>query len=250
MKTIHSQASPSSRFPDAFPTHGAGRETTRSLLAHLVTASLAILPLPAVAQDADKLPLSVFCVEFATSLKSVYLRSSGKRHTKVDLSTANVVAAGDAPLVNGLVTLHGPPLSGNKYPVVASVKPGAIRKPLMVLVPNPQTAEPGYQSTVVDMDTAPFPLGSYQIVNLSPHPLRFKTDGKTTDIAPNAQMTFNPALKDGEVAAVTVEYKLGEDWLVASSSRWAGRMDRRTLVCIHQNPQTKRMLIKSIPLRE
>lgn len=250
MKTIHSRAHPPARFPQASLLDGVCRRTRRSLLAHLVTTSLAMLPLSAAEKNSDKLPLSVFCVEFATSLKSVYLKTSGDEHTKVDLSTANVVAAGEASLADGLVALYGPPTSGSEYPVVASVKPGAIRKPLMVLVPNPQTDQPGYQSTVVDMGTDKFPLGSYQIVNLSPHPVRFKTNDKSKEIAPNAEMLFNPSLKDGEVAAVTVEYKLGEDWLVVSSSRWAGRKDRRTLVCIHQSPQNKRMLIKSVPLRE
>lgn len=224
--------------------------SSRLVLANLITASLAMFPLSAAEKNSDKLPLSVFCVEFATSLKSVYLKTSGDGHTKVDLSTANVVSAGDAPLADGLVALYGPPVSGSEYPMVASAKPGDIRKPLMVLVPNPPSGQPGYQSTVVDMDTEQFPLGSYQIVNLSPYPVRFKTDDKSKDLAPNAVMRFNPSLKDGEVAAVTVEYKLGEDWLVLSSSRWAGRKDRRTLVCVHQHPQNKRMLIKSIPLRE
>ena len=249
MKNVHSHASPSSRLPQASLTDRVGGRSGRRLLAHLVTTSLAVLPLAAAGQ-ADKLPLSVFCVEFATSLKSVYLEGSGNKHTKVELSTANVVSAGEAPLVDGLVALYGPPTSGSEYPVVASAKPGAIRKPLMVLVPNPEGEQPPYHSTLVDMAPDGFPLGSYQIVNLSPHPVRFKTGDKAKEIAPNAEMLFKPAIKDGEVVAVTVEYKLGDDWLVASSSRWAGRMDRRTLVCIHQNPQTKRMLIKSVPLRE
>ena len=213
-------------------------------------ASLVILPLSAAEKNPAKLPLSVFCVEYATSLKSVYLKTSGGAHGKVDLSTANVVAAGEAPLVEGAVSLYGPPASGNEYPMVATVKPGAIRKPLMVIAPNPQAEGLRYLSTVVDMDLDRFPLGSYSIVNLSPHPVRFKTGDKSKEIAPNAEMLFNPALKDGEVTAVTIEYKPGDDWLVASSSRWAGRKDRRSLVCIHLNPQNKRMLIKSIPLRE
>jgi len=215
-----------------------------------LVASLAILPLGASADDPAKLPLSIFCVEYAPSLKSIYVKTPADPHKMIDLSTANVVAAGDVPLVDGVIPLYGPPTTGTEYPMVASVRPGAIRKPLMVILPNSQPGGMPYQSRVVDMDMDKFPLGSYRIVNLSPHPVRFRTGDKSKDIAPHAEMLFNPALKAGDVAAVTIEYKPGNDWLVVSSSRWAGRKDRRSLVCVHMNPQTKRMLIKSIPLRE
>ena len=250
MKTTRPGNHPSSPFSHALPSDDARRRTARLRFSHIVMAVLAMLPLTAAGRDPARVPLSVFCLEYSTSLKSVYLKVSGHEYAKVDLSTANVVAAGEAPLVDGSVLLYGPPKKVNDYPVVASAKTGAIRKPLMVLVPNPQTAEPGYQSTVVDMDTDKFPLGSYQIVNLSPHPVRFKTGERAKEIAPHSNMLFNPDLKAGDVVPVTIEYKPGNDWLVVSSSRWAGRKDRRSLVCVHLNPQTKRMLVKSIPLRE
>ena len=250
MKTLAYRTRSSSPSLQSSTTDAICRKTWRFLLAGLLTPSLAILPLPAAEKTPEELPLSIFCVEFAATLKSVYLKNSGDEHAKVDLSTANVVAAGMTRLEAGTISLYGPPLSGSEYPVVASVKPGAIRAPLMVLVPNPNAEGPRYHSKVVDMDNNRFPLGSYQIVNLSPHPLRFKTEDKATEIPPNAELLFNPAIKEGEVAAVTVEYKPGQDWLVISSSRWAGRKDRRSLVCVHQNPQSQRMLIKSIPLRE
>ena len=47
-----------------------------------------------------------------------------------------------------------------------------------------------------------------------------------------------------------MDYKTGENWTLLSSARWAARNDRRTLVCFLLDPASKRMNIKSVPLRE
>jgi hypothetical protein len=49
---------------------------------------------------------------------------------------------------------------------------------------------------------------------------------------------------------VTVECQIGGHWQAVSSSRWAQRVDRRSLVTIHLSPRTGRVQMKSIPLRE
>ena len=216
----------------------------------LVSLMAASSPCNALAEEAaPQVPLSIYCIEYATALKSVYLKTGGGEFTKTDLSTANVVAAGDVPVENGAISLYGPPMENVDHPLVSSARPEAIRQPLMVLVPGAPGNEPAYQNRLVDMSLTAFPAGSYMIVNLSPHPLRIKFDGNDAEIAPDSEKLFNPSVKPGEVTAVTVEYKIGEDWLPVSSSRWASRKDRRSLVCIYKNPLTERMLIKSIPLR-
>lgn len=47
-----------------------------------------------------------------------------------------------------------------------------------------------------------------------------------------------------------MDYKSGENWVLLSSARWALRNDRRTLVCFHLDPGSKRMNVKSVPLRD
>ena len=70
-------------------------------------------------------------------------------------------------------------------------------------------------------------------------------DEKSTLLVP----IFCPAYA-GEAVAVTIDHRSGDDWQLLSSARWASRIDRRTLVCVHWDEGNKRMFVKSVPLRE
>ena len=231
--------------------HSNHRLRKRSILNVLMAALVAFTSQSnsIACEPAQQLPLSIYCIEYATALKSIYLKTEGGAFSKTDLSTANVVAAGNVQVEDGAISLYGPPMKDEDHPLVSSARSGNIRQPLLVLVPGAPDKDPTYQSRIMDMDPAGFPNGSYMLANLSPHPVRFRFEGNTVEIAPDSERPFNPELRQGEITAVTIEYKIGEDWLAVSSSRWASRRDRRTLVCIYQNPENDRMLIKSIPLR-
>ncbi len=209
---------------------------------------------PAGAADKPaKLPLSLYCFDYAGDLKSVDVRTGETEVRSVTLSTANVIDAGKVLSENGVVTLHGPAAGGVEHPVVATLEVGAIREPLAVLAPAAE-GDKGeaatYRSHVIDSDEKSFPIGSYRFVNLSPYPVRINFGDHSMEFAPATDKLFNPKVKAGELLSVSIDYQLKEDWLPVSSSRWAYRKDRRTLVCIYQSLQTQRMLLKSIPLRE
>ena len=93
-------------------------------------------------------------------------------------------------------------------------------------------------------------MGSYLFVNLSAHLVRINYGEHSMEFEAGSDKLFNPKVGVGELMAVTIEHKVGEDWLAVSSSRWAYRTDRRTLVCIHQDAGSQRMLLKSVPLRD
>ncbi len=222
----------------------------RPISALLPTCAL-LFVVPATAADkVVKVPLSIYCFEYAGDLKSVDVPSGKSATRSVGLSSANVIDAGEALSVNGVISLYGPPAEGVENPVVATLETGEIRQPLAVLTPAAEGEKPAYQSHVVDGDVKSFPMGSYLFVNLSAHPVRINYGEHTMEFPPAGDKLFNPKVKGGEVLGVSIEYQVGDEWLKVSSSRWAYRTDRRTVVCIRQDAGTGRLLLKSIPLRK
>ena len=201
-------------------------------------------------QAAAKVPLSVFCFDYATGLKSVQVKRGPSELAELKLSTANIVDAGDVATEGGSVRLYGFAEASTAAPAVASAKVGGQREALMILVPAGENAEFAYRSHLVERDPAKFPLGSCVFVNLTPHPVRVTLGEEKREIAPGIDLLVQPSVPAGEVMSVTVECQIGGHWQAVSSSRWAHRVDRRSLVTLHLSPRTGRVQMKSIPLRE
>lgn len=199
---------------------------------------------------ATEIPLSVFCFDYATGLKSVQVKRGPSELAELKLSTANIIDAGDVTTEDGSVHLYGFPEASSTAPVVASAKRGGHREALMILVPAAENAEFPYRSHLVERDPAKFPLGSCVFVNLTPHLVRVTLGEEKREIAAGVDLLIQPSVPAGEVMSVTVECHVGEHWQADSSSRWAHRLDRRSLVTLHLSPSTGRVQMKSIPLRE
>ncbi len=133
---------------------------------------------------------------------------------------------------------------------MASVDVTGIRQPLIVLTPEREGADLIYQSKVVESELGKFPMGSFKLLNLSPHPVRFTLGDGVIEIGPGADSLLRPGVPAGEAVAVTIDHKSAEAWQLLSSARWASRIDRRTLVCVQWDKSSKRMVVKSVPLRE
>lgn len=215
--------------------------------------SLALLA-GARAQDGSpspaKVPLSLFCFDYATGLKSVQVKRAASQLAEVKLSTANIIDAGEVATEDGKLLLYGFPEDAAEVPVVASSALGKQRQPLMILAPSGEEAGPAYRSHLIDRDPAKFPPGSCLFANLTPHPVRVTLGGQKLEIAAGADLVAKPDAAAGEVIAVTVECQIDGHWQAVSSSRLAQRNDRRSLVTLHLAARTGRVLMKSIPLRE
>ncbi|MEX1049760.1 MAG: hypothetical protein WED15_09540 [Akkermansiaceae bacterium] len=201
------------------------------------------------AENANKRHLSIFCPVYAEGLKSVFVKTGEDSYRSIALSTANVIDAGEVFVEAGSISLHGPAVGGKPHPDVATADAAATRHPLLVLIPARNHGELAYESKLVEGDLGSFPLGSYQLVNLAPHAVRVTSGKKVIEIEANAETLFKPSVPAGEVMTVTVDHQTGGDWKLVSSAQWASRADRRTLVCFLLDPVSKRMVIKSVPLR-
>jgi hypothetical protein len=199
--------------------------------------------------DEKKSSPLLYCVAYAPQLSSLFFKQAEDRYQTVTLSTANIIEISEAPLEAGILSLFGPADENGKHTLAASADLSTTAHPLIVLNPAAGEAQPPYTATVIDADPARFPLGSYLLVNLSPHPIRITHDKESIEIAASGTHVYQPQVAAGEALAITIDYKLEEEWVLLSSSNWSNRNDRRTLVCLIEDPASKRMTIKSIPLR-
>ncbi len=208
--------------------------------------------LPALhAAGKDKNPsVSIYCMAYADGLKSVFVKTAAERYESVNLSTANIVEAADALVEDGRILLYGPAGDDGKHPVVANAEVGGIRQPIIVVHPAGKHAELAYDSKAAEADPGKFPPGSFNLVNLSPHPVRIVHEEVNIELDSAGGRIFTPDHAAGESLAVRMDYKTGGNWTLLSSARWPVRNDRRTLVCFQLDPVSKRMNIKSVPLRE
>lgn len=209
---------------------------------------MALVPMALVccAEAADEerasVGLSVSCINYAGTLKT--LKVVGGKPFK--LSTANVIDAGTVPVDDGMVRLF----SEDGGQAAASIAVNGIRKPIAILLPSAGQKEEPYRSVVIDGNPAVFPLGSTCFVNLGAHSIRIRIGKKVIVIPAGESAQASPTTDPGEAAALTIECKPDEHWLLVSSSRWAHRKDRRSLATIYQDSRSGRTLVKSIPLRE
>jgi len=213
--------------------------------------SLFVAPPAVHAAGKDKsLSVSIYCTAYADGLKSVFVKSAADRYQSVSLSTANIVEAADSLVEDGQILLYGPAGEDGKHQVVAEAKIGGIRQPLIVLHPGGKDGGMAYDSKVVEMDPKQFPIGSYHLVNLSPNPVRIIHEEVMIELQSAGGQVFTPDHAAGESLAVRMDYKTGGNWVQLSSAPWAARNDRRTLVCFLLDAASKRMNVKSVPLRE
>ena len=193
--------------------------------------------------------LSIFCPVNVDGLKLVFVKTGEGIYNDITLSTANVVEVENVLAVDGQVPLHGPIVGDKTYPVIATADISGTRQPLVVLVPGTKEEGHAYEAKVVEGASDQFPIGSFQLVNLSPNPVRVTAGAEVIEIKAGANALFKPKIPAGESMPVTIDQKSGENWQLVSSAQWASRDDRRSLVCFLLDPASKRMMVKSVPLR-
>lgn len=203
-------------------------------------------------EKVPKLSTTVYCFRYAPGLQTLHVRTGANSYGEVQLSTANLVGPVQAALIEGKLTFHRQDTDEEGktiYPVVAMAKVGTIKRPLVILVPAAQDHKLSYRSLVVDRADTKFPMGSYQLVNFAPHPVRAKIGGKMLEAKSSSIQNFKPSGTPGEMMPVLFQYHDGERWRRMTSTRWAYREDRRSLVCAYLDPRDKRMKMRSIPER-
>jgi hypothetical protein len=102
---------------------------------------------------------------------------------------------------------------------------------------------------VVDQSESEFPPGSYQLINSPPYPVRCRVGGRSALSASGTVQALQPIDVPGKMMSVEFEYHDGERWRRMTTTRWAYRNDRRSLLCLYLDPADKRMKLRSIPDR-
>lgn len=197
-------------------------------------------------------PVLLFCAAYSQDVKSVYLKTGKNEYQSVALSFANVIELPACPIEKGKITFFGPVGEDGQHSIAAIAEINSISTPLIVLHPSAPDAQTPYQAIAINADTEQFPLTSFQLLNLSPYPVRIDKDDETpvAELPSDSSHNFKPSSPAGNPFAIQVKYKIDDAWILLSSSSWVARNDRRTLVCILPDPRSERMNIRSVPLRK
>ena len=200
----------------------------------------------------SRIPVSFYCFAYADGLQEVYVRTGADSYSEIQLSTANIIGPMEMILSDGAVTLHrkDKDAEGREiHPLVGSAKIGRAGKPLLVLFPAAKNDKLPYRTLTLDRSNANFPLGSYQFINVSPHPMRGRVGKTLLHSKPGSVTNLRPEGAPGDVVAVVFEHHDGKLWRPMTQTRWAIRSDRRTLLCAYLDPRDRRVKMRAIPER-
>lgn len=220
-------------------------------LRRLLVAVLACLPLAASAEPPPTAAISVFCFRYAGDLQSLLVKSGAESTETVELSTANLVGPVKAVVEDGAVLFFQKPAGEGAAPrPAAAVKlPVGCTRAVVVLVPAAQGEALPYRGFAFSHENRAFPMGSMKIVNLSPYPVRWNIGGEVMGLRPGGVEGFRPKGEPGSNQNVVFQVEKDGRWLPLTTTRWAVRDDRRYLMCVYEDPATKRMGLRSIPDR-
>jgi len=205
------------------------------------------LPLQAAPRNID---VSFFCLKYVPGQETIHLTKEAGSEP-VRLSTANMTEPVKITIEGDLAVFHREPVIDPKVRPAAAAKiriPAEVEKALVILVPNPADAAEPYHAVLVDSGHR-FPLGTYRVVNFSKKAIRGAIGRSYIEAASGGMTDLELKGEAGAVQGVRFEFQDEGRWNRLTETRCAVRKDRRWLLCVYQDPVTRRMNMKSIPDR-
>lgn len=220
-------------------------------LRRLLATVFACFPFIASAEPPPTAAISVFCFRYAGDLQSLLVKSGEESTEAIELSTANLVGPVKAVVEKGAVMFFQKPAGEGAAPrPAASIKlPADAKRAVVVLVPAAEGEALPYRGFAFSHENRAFPMGSMKIVNLSPYPVRWNIGGEVMGLRPGGVEGFRPKGEPGSNQNVVFQVEKEGRWLPLTTTRWAVRDDRRYLMCLYEDPATRRMGLRSIPDR-
>ena len=213
-----------------------------------IIAAILALALPLHAATAIRhVEVSFYCFGYAPGVESIQVDNGGKLQA-IRLSTANITQPVSLPVTAGKVVIlraTGDPAT----PAASLTLREGIDKALVVLMPAAAGSSEPYRAFAIDYGHAQFPLGTYQLVNVSTHPVRGAIGRSFAEVKPGAIAGLQLQGEPGTTQGVRFEFQEDGKWNRLTETRCAVRRDRRWLVCVYQDPATHRMNLRSIPDR-
>lgn len=217
---------------------------------------LLILANPSVAQEPPaKIQTYVYAFAYAPGLETIQIKTGENAYQDLRLSTANIVGPVNAVISGGSITLHREPEANSEkenpvHPLIGRARlKDSPERALVVLLPSEKDAELPYRSIVLEHAHANFPLGVYRLINLSTYPVRGVIGKSIVKTKPGGIADLKLKGEPGAVLPVRFEFFKENRWNLLTETRCAVRKDRRWLMCLYEDPRTKRLNIRSIPDR-
>lgn len=107
---------------------------------------------------------------------------------------------------------------------------------------------PCYQAIIIDLSLERVPVGCYLLMNLSPLELRGFVGSNQVVVSAEGVTQIIPSSVDEGFLDVHFEYESPEGWKTFARTRWVNKTGKCSLLLAYQDPKTKRMKIKGIPI--
>ena len=209
-------------------------------------AALIALALPVhAATESRTVEVSFYCFKYAPGVETVQV-ANGETSKSIRLSTANITEPVSLPVNDNQAVI----LRADQALPAAKLKiPAEIGKALVVLMPSPSGSAEPYHAFAIDYGHEKFPLGTYRLVNVSKHAVRGAIGRSYAEVKPGGIAGIELQGENGATQGAKFEFLEEGKWNRLTETRCAVRRDRRWLVCVYQDPATKRMNLRSIPDR-
>ena len=219
----------------------------------LICSALVLL-ICGVSAQKEKVPtveVSLYAFEHHRDHRTIFLKSPKNEPYEIALSRANILGPFKTMTDDkGRVTLRKKATNADGetiYPMLTRVTiPAGVKEPLLILIPI--RGDSGYRSHVVDRSLASFPVGSYKIYNFSPTMIRGLVGKTQVNVSPKKLFAFNPSANVEDLMDVHFQYMNGEVWKTFGRTRWVKVNEKRTLLCVFEDPRTKRMKIRGVSM--
>jgi hypothetical protein len=133
-----------------------------------------------------------------------------------------------AARVEAFVALAKIPEQGNRF--------------ILIFLPGPAGKAP---VLVVDDTVQAFPLGSYQVFNLSGKPVRLTLEGKPFEYAPGKNgIVEDPPVQENQHSAMYAFTQSDGKWQRIGSGLWPHPGTRRSIQIFYDNPRSERTELK------
>ncbi len=118
----------------------------------------------------------------------------------------------------------------------------------LILLFVPEAADPAtFKVLVVDDQATAFPAGSFQVINLSPDPVKIELESEPFEFKPGeARVIGGPPVNDARSSAMRAYFQRDGKWQTFASGIWPHPGGKRVLQVITSNPASGQLEMKGL----
>jgi hypothetical protein len=118
----------------------------------------------------------------------------------------------------------------------------------LILLFVPEAGDPAtFKVLAVDDQAKAFPAGSFQVINLSPEPIKIELESEPFEFKPGeARVIGDPPVNEARSSAMRAYFQRDDKWQVFASGIWPHPGGKRVLQVVTTNPASGHLELKGV----